>query len=60
MGRIAFLFLALILTVGTIGCKKEEATTVPTTTDTTAGEGDMDKDGDANKTDADEENPAVK
>ena len=48
MRRIAFLLLALCLTISTVGCKEE---TTPTSTDPAAPTGDADKDGDANATD---------
>lgn len=49
MRRIGLLFLGLCLTVGVIGCQKEDVP--PSTTDPAAPAGDADSDGDANATD---------
>ena len=58
MRRILVLFLGLFLTVGAIGCKKED--TPKTDSNTAAPGGDSDKDGDANATDDEPANPAEK
>jgi hypothetical protein len=58
MRRTWLLFLGLVLTVGAIGCSKEETT--PTSTDDAAPTGDADADGDANATDDAAADPAEK
>jgi hypothetical protein len=60
MRRIAFLMLALCMTVATIGCKEDATTTPAPATDTTAPTGDADADGDANTTDEAPADPAAK
>lgn len=58
MKSFALLFLGLMLTVGMVGCKKEDSAPAPGAAPT-APAGDADKDGDANATDAAPTEPAA-
>ena len=55
MRRIVTLVLGLCLTIGIIGCKKEDV--APMSNDPAAPAGDSDKDGDANAADEEPADP---